>query len=76
VKRFLNKTAFLVTSLFLLAAAYEAALERVERSSTQSSFTVYNEEGGIILAYQGDLAACKAISKPAPASTPTVFHRG
>ncbi len=75
MKRFLKTSALLVIGLFLLASGFDAALDSVERCSTQSSFTVYDEKGGVILAYNGDLAACKALSKPTPASTPVLFHR-
>ncbi len=75
MKRLLKTTGLLVIALFLLASGYNAALDRVGRSATQSSFTVYSETGAVILAYQGDLAACKAINKPAPVVAPALFHR-
>jgi hypothetical protein len=76
VKRFLKTSALLFASLFVVASGFDAALDRMSHCATQNSFTVYNDKGAVVLAYQGDLAACKAISKPAPAvSIPAVFHR-
>jgi hypothetical protein len=75
VKRLLKTSALLFIGLFLLASGFNAALDRVSHCATQSSFTVYNEKGGVILAYDGDLSACKAISKPVPAVAPVLFHR-
>jgi hypothetical protein len=75
VKRFLKISALLVASLFLIASGFDAALDRLAHSASQSSFTIYSENGGVILAYNGDLAACKAFGKPGPAVTPNFLHR-
>jgi hypothetical protein len=75
VKRFLKTFVLLVASLFLVASGLDVALDRLAHSPTQSSFTVYSEQGGVLLAYNGDLAACKVYSKPGPAVIPNFFHR-
>jgi hypothetical protein len=75
VKRILKTAAFLVASLFLVASGFNAALDRIAHSATQSSFTVYSDQGGVVLAYDGDLANCKAYAKPGPAVTPGFLHR-
>jgi len=75
LKRFLKTSVLLVIGLFLLASGFNAALDGVGHCATQSSFTVYNEKGGVILAYDGDLAGCKAINKPVPVTAPVLFHR-
>jgi len=75
VKRFLKTSAFLVVSLFLLVSGVDTALDHLTHSTTQNSFTVYSERGGIILAYEGDLSVCKAYAKPCPVVTTGFFHR-
>ena len=75
MKRFLKTAALLVASLFLVASGFDAALDRIARCPSQSSFTVYNEQGGVILAYDGDLSAGKAYVKPGPVVTPAFLHR-
>jgi hypothetical protein len=65
VKRFLKTLVLLTVSLFLVVSGVDAALDHISHSVTQSSLTVYNEQGSIVLAYNGDLSACKAGAKPA-----------
>jgi hypothetical protein len=74
VKRFLKTFALLIVSLFLVVSGVDAALDHLSHSATQSSFTVYNEQGGVVLAYNGDLNACKAYVKPGPVAVP-FLHR-
>jgi hypothetical protein len=75
VKRFLKTFVLLTVGLLLLASAVDAALDRLSRSAMQNSFTVYNEQGAVILAYDGDLSACKAYAKPGPVTVPSFLHR-
>jgi len=75
VKRFLKTLALLVVSLFLLVSGVDAALDHLCHSVAQSSFTVVNEQGGVVLAYDGDLNACKAYAKPGPIAAPSFLHR-
>jgi hypothetical protein len=75
VKRFLKTLALLIVSLFLVASGVDAALDHLSRGVTQNSFTVYNEQGTVILAYNGDLSVCKAFAKPGPIAVPTFLHR-
>jgi hypothetical protein len=74
VKRFLKPLAFLMVSLVCIASGLDVALDRLSDSPTQSSLTVYNEQGTVVLAYSGDLRACKAYAKPA-VIVPTFLHR-
>jgi hypothetical protein len=64
-----------MASLFLVASGVDAALDRLSHSVAQNSFTVYSERGSVVLAYEGDLSACKAYGKPCPSVTPTFLHR-
>jgi len=66
VKRFLKTFALLTVSLFLLVTGVNATLDGFSHSVTQNSFTFYNEQGRVILVYNGDLNACKACVKPGP----------
>jgi hypothetical protein len=75
VKRFLKTLTLLVVSLFLVVSGVEAGLNHFSHSTTQNSLTAYNEQGVIILAYSGDLNACKAYAKPGPVAVPSFFHR-
>ncbi len=75
MKRFLKTLALLIVSLFLVVSGVNAALDHLSRSVTQSSFTVYNEQGSVVLAYDGDLSACKAYAKPVPVTAPGFLHR-
>jgi hypothetical protein len=72
VKRFLKTLALLIVSLFLVASGVDCALDRLSHSSTQSAVSVYNEQGRVVLAYNGDLNAAK-LGKPFVA--PVFFHR-
>jgi hypothetical protein len=71
VKRFLKVFALLIVSLFLVASGVDAALDHFSHSSAQSSFSVYDEKGATLFAYDGDLNTCKAFAKP----TPVFLHR-
>ena len=75
VKRFLKTFAFLIVSLFLVVSGVDAALDRLSHSVTQNSFTVYNEQGSVVLAYDGDLSVCKAYAKSGPVAAPGFLHR-
>ncbi len=75
MKRFLKTSALLIVSLFIVVTGVDAALDHLSHSPSQSSFTVYSENGGVILAYDGDLSVCKAYAKPGPVVTPGFFHR-
>ena len=75
MKRFLKTLALLIVSLFLVVSGVDAALDHLSHSVTQSSFTVYDEQGTAILAYDGDLNACKAYAKPGQITAPGFLHR-
>jgi len=64
-----------MVSLFLVVSGVDAALDHITHSLAQSSFTVYSDQGGVVLAYDGDLGACKAFSKTGPAVVPNFLHR-
>jgi len=75
MNRFLKTFALLVASLFIVVSGVDAALDHLSHSVTQNSFTVYNEHGTVILAYDGDLNACKAYAKPGSVAVPSFLHR-
>lgn len=75
MKRFIKTFVLLIVSLFLVVSGVDATLDRLSHSVTQSSFTVYNEQGGIVLAYDGDLSVCKAYAKPGSVAAPGFLHR-
>jgi hypothetical protein len=66
VKRFLKTLALLIVSLFLLVSGVDAALDHLSHGVTQNSLTVYNEQGTVVLAYNGDMSGCKVYVKPVP----------
>ena len=61
MKRFLKTFSLLIFSLFLVVSGVNAALDHLSRSVAQNSFTVYDEQGSVVLAYDGDLNACKVL---------------
>ncbi len=75
MKRFLKTIVLLVVSLFFVVSGVDAALDRLAHSPAQGSLTVYDEQGGIVLAYDGDLSGNKPFGKLAPVVTPGFFHR-
>jgi hypothetical protein len=75
VKRFLKTSALLIVSLFIVVTGVDAALDHLSHSPSQSSFTIYSEDGGVILAYDGDLSVCRAYAKQGPVVPPGIFHR-
>ena len=75
MKRFLKTLALLIVSLFLVASGVDAALDHLSHSVTQNSFTVYDEQGTAVLAYDGDLSACKVCVKPGSVLAPGFLHR-
>ena len=75
MKRFLKTLALLIVSLFLIVSGVDAGLNHLSHSVTQNSFTVYDEHGVVVLAYEGDLNACKAYAKPGPVAVPSFLHR-
>jgi hypothetical protein len=58
VKRFLKVLVLLVVSLFMLMSGVDATLDHLTRSLSQSSYTLYDERGEILVSYTGDLALC------------------
>jgi hypothetical protein len=75
VKRFLKTLLILVASLFLVASGVNVALDRIAHSTSQSSYTAYDERGAVIVVYRGDMTTSKAFAKPTPFIVPTFFHR-
>ena len=75
MKRFLKTLVLLIVSLFLVVSGVNRALDHFSHSETQNSFTVYNEQGSVVLAYDGDLSAGKAYVKPGPVAAPGFLHR-
>jgi hypothetical protein len=75
VKRFLKILALLAVCLLALVTGVNATLDHMSRSVVQSSFTIYGEQGQPLLAYSGDLSACKALAKPGTALVPHFLHR-
>jgi hypothetical protein len=60
VNRFIKIFTLLIISLFVVVSGVDAALDHLSRSPVQSMFTVYNQQGSIVLAYNGDLSGCKS----------------
>jgi hypothetical protein len=75
MKRFLKILTLLIVSLFLVASGVDAALDRLSHSATENSFTAYNEQGNVVLAYEGDLHEIKAFAKPTSVAAPSFLHR-
>jgi hypothetical protein len=75
MKRFLKTFALLIVSIFLVVSGVDTALDRLSHSATQNSVTVYDEQGKVVLAYDGELNAYKAYAKPGPVATPGFLHR-
>jgi hypothetical protein len=75
VNRFIKIFTLLIISLFVVVSGVDAALDHLSRSPVQSMFTVYNQQGSIVLAYNGDLSGCKAYAKPEPIVVPSFLHR-
>jgi hypothetical protein len=75
MKRFLKTLVLLVASLFLIGSGVNAALDRLTHSAKQNSFTVYNQHGNLVFAYNGDLNACRVCVKPGPTTAPIFLHR-
>ena len=75
MKRFLKTLALLIVSLFLVASGVDAALDHLSHSPSQNSFTVYDEQGTVVLAYDGDLNGCKVCVKPSLVPAPFFLHR-
>ncbi len=75
MKRFLKTLALLVASLFVVGSGVNAALDRLTHAPAQNSYTVYNADGIAVLAYRGDLSACRPYVRPEPATTPIFLHR-
>lgn len=75
MKRFLKTFALLIVSLFLVVSGVDAALDHISHSAAQNTVTVYNEQGRVVLAYNGDLTTCKVCLKPGPVAVPFFLHR-
>ena len=75
MKRFLKTFALLIVSLFLVVSGVNQALDHLSHSVTQNSVTVYNGQGAVLLAYNGDLSVFKAYAKPGPVAVPGFLHR-
>jgi hypothetical protein len=73
VKRFSKTLALLIVSLFIVASGVDAALDHLSHSVTQNSFAIYNQEGRVVFACDGDLSMCKTPAKPSLA--PRFLHR-
>ena len=73
MKRFLKTFTLLTASLVLLVTGVDVALDHFSHSAAQNTVTVYTEQGGVILAYSGDLNGCKIFVKPTAA--PNFLHR-
>ena len=76
MKRFLKTFVLLTISLFVVVSGVDAALDHLARAPVQNSFTVYNDRGSVLLAYDGDLSVCKAFAKPEPLASANFLHRG
>ena len=63
--------------LLLLGYGVDKTLDRLATSPQQSSFTLLDERGVVVVAYDGDLSDCKAYAKPMPmaANIPRFLHR-
>ena len=75
MKRFLKASVLLVVSLFLVVSGVNAELGHLSHSVTQNSVTVYNGQGDVLLAYDGDLSVFKTYAKPGPVAVPGFLHR-
>ena len=75
MKRFLKTLVLLIVSLFLVASGVDAALDQLSHSASQNSFTIYDEQGTVILAYDGGLNDCKVCVKPGLVTAPFFLHR-
>ena len=75
MKRFIKTFALLIVSLFLVVSGVNKALDHLSQSVTQNSFTVYDEQGSVVVAYDGDLSAGKGYVKPGTIAAPSFLHR-
>ena len=75
MKKFFKTFALLLLGMFLLVSGMDAGLGRLSASAQQGSFTVYNERGETVFAYNGDLNACRALAKPSVNWAPRFLHR-
>jgi hypothetical protein len=75
VKRFITTFGLVVGSLFVVVSGVNTALDHLAHSGSENSFTVYNEKGSVLLAYEGNLNFCKAFTKPYFIAAPTFLHR-
>ncbi len=70
------KTALvLFAAMLLLVFGVDAGLGKLARSEQQGSFTIYNEHGQAVFAYDGDLNSCRALTKPAVIWSTHFLHR-
>ncbi len=75
-KRFLIAFVLLLVVLSALATGVNAALERVTKSPSQSSFVVYDDQGRALFAYQGNLKDCNVCVRPTVSFVgPRYLHR-
>ena len=75
MKRFLKTFAALIILLLILVSGVDAALDLLSHSSAQTSLTVYDQRGTAVVAYTGDLSACRAIGKSGTLVLPSFLHR-
>ncbi len=75
MKRFLKIFALLIVSLSMLVSGVDAALDHLSHAASQNSLTLYNEKGGVVAAYTGDLSLCKVCVKPGLVAERAFLHR-
>jgi hypothetical protein len=75
MKRFLKVLVLLVVSLFVLMSGVDAMLDHLTRSVSASSYTLYDDQGNVLLAYTGDLALCRTGIKPGAPTPSNFLHR-
>jgi hypothetical protein len=75
MNRFLKTFALLIVSLFLLVTGVDATLDRLERARLQNTYTLYSDEGAMVIAYNGDMDYCPSSFKPGPIIPHRFLHR-
>jgi hypothetical protein len=75
VNKNLKLAVVLLASMVLLVTGVNAGLGHLTRSEQQGSFTIYNDRGQAVFAYEGDLSACRELAKPAVLWPTRFLHR-
>ncbi len=75
MNRFSKVFSLLILSLFLLVSGLDAALDHLSRSQSQNAYTLYSDEGTIVLAYNGNLDLCPSYGKLGPIAPHRFLHR-